>query len=178
MRAGTRAAPEPAVTLAPLADGDREALLRMASDPRIGATYMLPDLGSPERAEAFFRRMQALSLSETRYLRGIRLEGALIGMIHERGTGAPAVELGYFIDPAHWGQGCATAALRIAIREMFRRGFDEVRAGFFEDNPASRRVMEKCGMRLLPGEEFIPDRGRLRRCLTCAIRREDAPGPA
>ena len=51
----------PRLTMKPLEDGDRAALLRICGDERVKSTYMLPDFPDAARAEAFFRRLQALS---------------------------------------------------------------------------------------------------------------------
>ncbi len=61
---------------------------------------------------------------------------------HKRGT------LGYVIDPPFWGRGIATEATRAAIRAIFE-GSDlmKIEAGHWVDNPASGRVLEKCGFR-------------------------------
>jgi RimJ/RimL family protein N-acetyltransferase len=60
------------------------------------------------------------------------------------------VELGYRLRRATWGKGYATEGTRALIR----RGFQELRvtrvfATTYEDNLASRRVMEKLGMSLV-----------------------------
>lgn len=61
--------------------------------------------------------------------------------------GNEAAEVGYVINPDFHGRGYATEALRRVIRF----GFDylnihRIEAKYMEDNAASRRVMEKCGM--------------------------------
>ena len=157
-------------------DADREALLRMTRDERVRATYMIPDFAGPAQEEAFFRRLRTLSLSPERIVYGIFLDGALIGMINDCGIRGTAVELGYFLSPEHWGRGYATEALRAVTEELFRIGCESITAGYFEGNEASRRVMEKCGMRPLGTEAFIDDRGVRRRCLYCGIRRADRIG--
>jgi RimJ/RimL family protein N-acetyltransferase len=60
------------------------------------------------------------------------------------------VELGYRLRRAAWGKGYATEAARALIQ----KGFDELQvqrvfASTYEDNLASRRVMEKLGMTLV-----------------------------
>ena len=80
------------------------------------------------------------------------------------------MEIGYFVDPAHWNQGYATEAFAAAIRELFRMGYRAVTAGYFEENPASRRVMEKCGLKPLDRESVIAYRGTDHRCLYMGIR--------
>jgi ribosomal-protein-alanine N-acetyltransferase len=62
--------------------------------------------------------------------------------------GGPEVEVGYRLLKGHWGQGYATESARASIDF----GFDEVRlerivAVALETNIASRRVLEKCGLR-------------------------------
>ena len=78
-----------------------------------------------------------------------------------------SAEIGYGILEEYRGQGYASEALEAAIEELFRMGFEFVKAGYFAENPASRRVMEKCGMHPLPEEAVIPYRGIDHRCLFC-----------
>ena len=57
-------------------------------------------------------------------------------------------ELGWVLDPPHSGKGYATEALRELLRLCFEDlGLRRVTAGCSADNVASRRVMEKTGMR-------------------------------
>ena len=58
------------------------------------------------------------------------------------------VEIGYSLSREHWGQGLMTEALTAVIDETFRvLKLHRIEAMHFTDNPASGRVMEKCGMR-------------------------------
>lgn len=57
------------------------------------------------------------------------------------------VEIGYSLSREHWGKGLMTEALTAVIDETFRvLGLHRIEAMHFTDNPASGRVMEKCGM--------------------------------
>ena len=57
-------------------------------------------------------------------------------------------ELGYWIAKPYWNQGICTEALRAMIDYCFNtKGFFTLWCDFFVDNPASGRVMEKCGFR-------------------------------
>jgi RimJ/RimL family protein N-acetyltransferase len=59
-------------------------------------------------------------------------------------------ELGYRLRKATWGHGYATEGARALIERGFRElGLRRVLATTYQDNLASRRVMEKCGMRLV-----------------------------
>ena len=57
-------------------------------------------------------------------------------------------EIGYWCALDHWGRGYTTEAVRALIDYGFRElGLNRVYAQCFSDNPASRRVLEKSGMR-------------------------------
>ncbi|MDD4255705.1 MAG: GNAT family protein [Methanofollis sp.] len=54
--------------------------------------------------------------------------------------------MGYWLSEKYWGRGIATDAVRATVS----RAFDlypivRLQAGVFENNPASMRVLEKCG---------------------------------
>ena len=55
-------------------------------------------------------------------------------------------EVGYWIGKPHWNKGYCTEALQAMIRYCYeKKNFQTLWADFFIDNPASGRVMEKCG---------------------------------
>jgi RimJ/RimL family protein N-acetyltransferase len=55
-------------------------------------------------------------------------------------------EIGYWLGAPFWGNGYATEAARALIDHAFgERGYPALRAGARVSNPASRRVLEKCG---------------------------------
>lgn len=56
-----------------------------------------------------------------------------------------AIEIGYWIARAHWGQGYAVEAGRQLIEIARTLGLERLEAGHFIDNPASGRVLEKLG---------------------------------
>jgi ribosomal-protein-alanine N-acetyltransferase len=57
-----------------------------------------------------------------------------------------SAEIGYWISESLWGRGIVTDAVRSLVPVTFKR-YDIVRlqAGIFSNNPASMRVLEKCG---------------------------------
>ena len=80
----------------------------------------------------------------------IRLKetGRLIGIILFFDETAESCEIGYGIGSGFWGRGYATEAVHRFLAYLFReKGMKTVYASFFTGNDASRRVMEKCGMR-------------------------------
>ena len=57
-----------------------------------------------------------------------------------------ATELGYWLGVSHWGKGYATEALHAVIDYAFSDlEHEALQAGARVTNPASRRVLEKCG---------------------------------
>ncbi|HZD90427.1 MAG TPA: GNAT family N-acetyltransferase [Pseudolabrys sp.] len=71
--------------------------------------------------------------------------GAIIGAcgvaMHDE-----APEVGYWLGAAYWGKGYATEALHAIIDYAFTDlGHEALQAGARVTNPASRRVLEKCG---------------------------------
>lgn len=79
----------------------------------------------------------------------IELDGEAVGAIGvELGEGvfAKAGRFGYWLAEPYWGRGIMTAAVRATSDQVFA-DFDVARleAAVFEWNPASMRILEKCG---------------------------------
>lgn len=75
--------------------------------------------------------------------------GKVVGTIGYMGYSQDnsTVEVGYSLARAHWGKGLMTEALMAVIAETFRTlKLHRIEAMHFTDNPASGRVMAKCGM--------------------------------
>jgi RimJ/RimL family protein N-acetyltransferase len=55
-------------------------------------------------------------------------------------------EIGYWLGVPYWGNGYATEVARAVIDHAFTNlGYERLEAGARVSNPASRRVLEKCG---------------------------------
>jgi ribosomal-protein-alanine N-acetyltransferase len=76
-------------------------------------------------------------------------DGVVIGMVScARTVDDTEVSIGYDIAPSYWGQGYATEALSTAVEHLLSvPGIDRVCADTTVDHHASRRVMEKAGLR-------------------------------
>lgn len=89
---------------------------------------------------------------------------SVIGFINDCGIQDNEIEIGYVIHPAYQGQGYATEAVKVIIEELREMGFQKITAGFFVENTASRRVMEKCGMKQSDFTDEEEYRGILHKC--------------
>ncbi len=138
--------------LRPWRESDAEALFKYASDPDVGPRAGWPPHKSVEESleviRTFFNNDHtwALELKET---------GEPIGCIGYYTYGESNIkigendaELGYWIAKPYWNKGLCTEALRVMIDYCLNvKGVKVLWSDFFVDNPASGRVMEKCGFR-------------------------------
>ena len=152
-------------------EGDRQALGKILSDRQVAKTYMLPDFDSKEAVDRMFARFLELSLRDDRYVAGIYQGEELIGFVNDVAVKDGCIELGYVIAPEHWNKGYATQTLCGAVKDLFGRGYGEVLAGAFVENPASIRVMVKAGMTKIPFEEDIDYRGMSHHCVYYSVKK-------
>jgi RimJ/RimL family protein N-acetyltransferase len=89
-------------------------------------------------------------------------------------------ELSYWCTPAHWGKGITTeAALRLVQYGFEEMELRRITSTCLAANVASRRVMEKVGMKYeRTTREDISKSGKLEEVLNYAIGRQDACGTA
>ena len=159
----------PSLCLNAITDRDADDFIRMFLDPEIAETYMIPVFRCREDALRLFRVFRDLSAREDRLVYGIFLEGRCIGFLNDVELTEDHVEMGYVIHPEYKNKGFATEAFIALIQEAFRLGFPSVRAGAFEENRASTRVMEKCGLARIPPTEEIEYRGKIHHCVCYEI---------
>jgi RimJ/RimL family protein N-acetyltransferase len=122
---------------------DGKAIATLANDRRIAAnTARIPHPYGIEDAEKF---IAAVNKREGEACFVIALDGAPIGVcsIDLREDGP---EMGYWLGVPYWGRGLATEAARALIDHAFGDlEHDTLISGARVNNPASRRVLEKCG---------------------------------
>ena len=122
---------------------DVKAIATLVNDRRIAAnTARIPHPYAIEDAEQF---IAAVNKREGEACFAITLDGAPIGIcsvdLREDGP-----ELGYWLGVSCWGRGFATEAVRALIDHAFGDLDHEMLiSGARVNNPASRRVLEKCG---------------------------------
>ena len=138
----------PRYSLRPWAWTDKDALVRHA-DNRNVSRALLDRFAYPYTAEAA-ERWLAIATSEGRDLHyaiacGDEAVGGISAMRGGENTRFCA-EIGYWIGESHWGRGVMTATVRAFCEALFRdTDLERIEAGAFLTNPASHRVLEKCG---------------------------------
>lgn len=97
--------------------------------------------GWPWPANPTFTRGRCKPYKGKGFVRGVCLDGQLIGNMAVTGG-----ELGYMFAPDRHSKGIATQAAKDAITKAFTEyDWPALRAGCWHDNPASARVLAKCG---------------------------------
>jgi RimJ/RimL family protein N-acetyltransferase len=123
--------------------GDVKAIVRLVNDRRVAEnTARIPHPYGIDDAERFIAGVNRQDGEATfAVIRG----GDLIGVCGvEPRDHAP--EIGYWLGAPYWGRGYATEAVRAVIDHAFGAvGHGTLQAGARVGNPASRRVLEKCG---------------------------------
>lgn len=140
------------ILLRPWREEDAEALYKYASDPEVG-----PRAGwNPHKSvEESLEIIRTLFASDHMWAIELKETGEPIGcigyFIHGESNieiGENDAETGYWIARPYWNKGICSEALNLLIDHCFRiKGYQSLWCDFFPDNPASGRVMEKCGFR-------------------------------
>ena len=128
--------------------GDKASLVRFANNRNVwrNLTHKFPHPYTDADADSWLSLLAKMSLP-THW--AIEVEGEAaggIGVMFGEGVYARSAHFGYWLGEPHWGRGIMTAAARRTTEHVFS-AFELVRleAPVFEWNPASMRVLEKCG---------------------------------
>ena len=159
------------LSLHSLSEYDNKALITVLKSDEVSKFYMVPELKTSEDETKLFSILLDLSHRDDRYVYGIYLNDILIGIINDTEIAGSRIELGYAMNPDYFGCGYMTEALNGMIKHLFNRGFKEVVAGAFQDNIASIRVMQKCGMSLIERTDKILYRNVYRTCIFYSIKK-------
>ncbi len=154
-------------------EADHEPFAALNADPVVMEYF--PDLLTRQQSDGlieaiesgFDRRGFGLWAVE------VRATGTFIGFtgLSEPSFGAhftPAVEVGWRLERAAWGEGYATEAARASLAFGFEEvGLDQIVSFTSAENMRSRAVMERVGMTRNPDDDFkhpgLPDAHPLRR---------------
>ncbi|WP_439378532.1 GNAT family N-acetyltransferase [Amycolatopsis lexingtonensis] len=138
----------PRLTLRPLTEADREAVVKVFADPEM-SRYFAADFSDPAAASAMVDRRLAFRGPPGQGHWVIERDGEVIGVAHLRPSGelpGGVPELGYYVASAHAGQGLATEAARAVLDHGFGTlGLPAIWALVHENNAASRKVAAHLG---------------------------------
>lgn len=123
---------------------DAKTVSMLAADRRIAEnTARIPHPYRLSDAENFIAGANKPG-GEQVYLITLRDKAVIGACSIAQQDGAP--EIGYWLGSDYWGKGYATEAVHALIDYAFTDlGYDALHAGARVTNPASRRVLEKCG---------------------------------
>ena len=149
------------LTLRPWFESDADTLFKYASDPEVGPRAGWPPHKSEEESLGVIRKFfsndytWAIVLEETGEVIGC------VGYLPASAANLPLAddqaEVGYWVARPYWNQGICTEALQKVIDHCFHeKGYTALWGDFFTDNPASGRVMEKCGFADTGEETLCP----------------------
>jgi len=123
---------------------DAKTVAALANDRRIAEnTARIPHPYKVSDAESFITGANK-SGGEAAFLTTLHDDTIIgaCGLMDQDGT----PELGYWLGVPYWGKGYATEAMHAVIDYAFSDlGHEALQAGARVTNPASRRVLEKCG---------------------------------
>jgi len=135
--------------------GDAPTVELLAGDRDVAEkTALIPHPYPAGAAQAWIATHEAERAAGREYSYAItETGGPLLGAISLRPRPGERENVGYWIGRRYWGRGYATAAAQALIALGFELlDLEAVTASHLARNPASGRVMEKCGMRLLRTE--------------------------
>jgi len=150
------------LVLRAFAPGDAARVVELCGDPAVAlTTAAVPHPYPIEAATAWIAAHRDAREAGVAWTYAITRaeDDALVGAIEVRTSTEPELALGYWIGRAYWGRGYATTAVRAVVAMTFLGlESDSLGATHLVRNPASGRVLEKCGLKLARREQR-PHRG-------------------
>jgi [ribosomal protein S5]-alanine N-acetyltransferase len=131
-----------------LAVDDAADVFAYASDPEVSRYTLWPPHTSVEFTRGFLRMFTAPALLSWAIV--APESGKVIGMVflHSLNKHHKRAELSFNVAKSHWKRGIATEAARHVLRFSFTQlGLNRIEATCMPANTASRRVLEKLGLK-------------------------------
>lgn len=126
---------------------DAPRLAELANNEKIAVNLRdgFPHPYTPEDAEKFIE----MAIAKSDQIFAIEYQGEYVGNIGvhlKSDVYRLGAEIGYFMGEPYWGKGIMTKAVNLVCDYAFRElGIIRIDTGVFDFNPASMRVLEKCG---------------------------------
>ena len=134
------------ITLRAFRESDAPGMSRLANNEKIARNLRdgFPNPYTVADATDFIKRFR-----HQKSFFAIEFEGEYVGNISLtpcENVYRKTAEIGYFIGEPYWNKGIATAAVNLITEFGFKElGFARIHTGVYEYNPASQKVLEKCG---------------------------------
>ena len=150
------------ILLRPWLESDAEALFKYASDPDVGPRAGWPPHKSVEESceviKNFFSNEDTWAIEHKETSGIIGCIGVLRAGFSNLKIKDDEAEVGYWVAKPYWGKGICSEALRLVIDYCFNvRNFTTLWGDYFPENPASGKVMEKCGFKDTGKEVLCPN---------------------
>jgi ribosomal-protein-alanine N-acetyltransferase len=132
----------------PWRDGDRESLVRFANNRKVWRNLKdrFPHPYTDRDAESWLALARA---DPDKTGSAIEVDGVCaggIGLVPLADVHSRCAHIGYWLGEPFWGRGIMTGVVRtVTDYALSTRGFLRLEAPVFAWNPASMRVLEKCG---------------------------------
>jgi ribosomal-protein-alanine N-acetyltransferase len=138
------------VTLREFKPDDKYRLAELANNPKI-AVNLRDGFPHPYHLSDAENFLEKFANQESALVLAIEYNGEYVGNIGlHKATDVyrKSAEIGYFLGESYWNLGIVTKAVNLICEYGFKT-MDIVRihAGIFSFNPASMRVLEKCGFK-------------------------------
>ncbi len=138
------------ILLRPWQESDAEALYKYAGDPIVGERAGWSPHKSVEESQEIIRTVFNTPTTWAIVLKESNEAIGAMGYMPDCPLNLPAREgeplVGYWVGKPYWNQGICTEALRLMLDHIRKEtDYTSLICSHFVDNPASGRVMEKCG---------------------------------
>ena len=136
------------IKLRPLHLSDAKRIAELADNEKISRNLrdVFPNPYTLADAENFLKKFTS---QDPVTFFGIEYNGEYVGnisLVPGDDVYRKSAEIGYFIGEPYWNKGIVTTAVKLITEYGFNQlGFIRIHTGVFEYNPASMRVLEKCG---------------------------------
>jgi len=137
------------IKLRAVIESDLPIFLVHQQDPQATAMAAFP---ARER-EAHLAHWARIMADQTNILRTVVVDGEVVGNIVSWDQSGRR-EVGYWLGREFWGRGIATRALGLFLDQVALR---PLYAHVAKHNVASRRVLEKCGFRIIGADGVLPE---------------------
>lgn len=138
--------------LRPLRRADAPRIQELVEDPAVRAATTMPDPYPAAGAATWLEGELEAEAAGTAFAFALVTDEGLVGVCAVRDVGGEprSGTLGYWVGRPYWGRGYASEAVRRTVAHAFgEHGLERLEAACLERHPASRRVLEKNGFRLV-----------------------------